>query len=35
MQAIKDMWKGLNKRGKILFGSITVILVLIILNWIF
>jgi hypothetical protein len=32
---MKDMWNGLSKRGKILFGSLAVILVLIILNWIF
>ena len=30
----KDSWSGLNKRGKILIGAITVIKLLIIWNWI-
>jgi len=35
MEQIKLFWKGLTKRGKILFSGIGAIVILIILNWIF
>jgi len=35
MEKIKYFWKGLTKRGKILTGSVAIILVLIIWNAIF
>jgi|TARA_R100001530_G_C4266369_1_gene141902 type II secretory pathway component PulM len=33
MEKVKSMWNGLSKRGKILFGGVGIILVLIIINW--
>jgi|TARA_R100000278_G_C5427636_1_gene148929 flagellar biosynthesis/type III secretory pathway M-ring protein FliF/YscJ len=33
MEKVKSMWNGLSKQGKIFFGGVGVILVLIIINW--